>query len=178
MPRKCLIRVDRLPSVYLEANPLKLVHEHSYLGFNMSDNLLDDCSIRKQTRCLYSRANSLLRKFSFCSAHVKLTLFRSFCTNLYCSQLWSTYTKKCLNNLRVAYNNAFRILMGYARDCSASNMFVSNSIPTFEVLRRKYIYNFRKRLDNSDNVLISTLQNSDAYLYSRHVLMYRKLMYF
>ena len=58
--------------------------------------------------------------------------------------------KKSLNNLRVAYNNSFRILMGYARDCSASAMFVSNTIPTFEALRRKAMYNFNERLNNID----------------------------
>ena len=38
--------------------------------------------------------HKLLRTFSRCSIEVKLHLFQSYCTNLYCSHLWHIYTTK------------------------------------------------------------------------------------
>ena len=37
---------------------------------------------------------------------------------------------------------------------SASGMFVNFNIPSFGELLRKYVYNFRNRLETSDNVII------------------------
>ena len=38
--------------------------------------------------------------------------------------------------------------MTYHRNCSASGMFVFNSIPSFMELWRNYIYGFMQRLNN------------------------------
>ncbi|XP_026316446.1 uncharacterized protein LOC113227690 [Hyposmocoma kahamanoa] len=37
--------------------------------------------------------------------------------------LWVIYTRRTYNGLRVQYNNAFRVLLGLPRYCSASGMF-------------------------------------------------------
>ena len=55
---------------------------------------------------------------------------------MYYCQLWCKYTVANYNKLKVAYNNAFRILFGLSRRCSASEMFVSRSVVTFEALIR------------------------------------------
>ena len=39
-----------------------------------------------------------------------------------------------MTKVRVAYNNVFRLLFGYRRSCSASEMFVYNNIYNFEVI--------------------------------------------
>ena len=39
----------------------------------------------------------------------------------------------------MAYNNVFRLLFGYRRSCSASEMFVYNNIYNFEGRLRKNI---------------------------------------
>ena len=178
IPRKSPLKIDYLPRVSLDGKTLEVAHRHSYLGYAMSDNCFDDEAIKSQMRRFYIRANTLLRKFPLCSTHVKLYLFRSFCTNMYCSQLWSLYSNKSLNDLRVAYNNAFRIIMGYARDCSASAMFVSNTVPTFEALRRKLLFRFFDRVKSSSNLLISAVFSSDCFLRSKITSKYMNLMYF
>ena len=38
----------------------------------------------RQMRLLYAKSNTLLRTFSHCSSDVKVTLFQSYCTALYC----------------------------------------------------------------------------------------------
>ena len=66
-----------------------------------------------------------------CSPVVKATLFRTFCSNMYCSQLWRDYRSGSIRQLIVGYNHSFRYIMNYPRNCSASGMFVFNDIPSF-----------------------------------------------
>ena len=44
-------------------------------------------------RLLYAKSNKLLRTFSHCSTDVKITLFQSYCTGLYCPYWWNDYKK-------------------------------------------------------------------------------------
>ena len=53
-----------------------------------------------------------------------------------------------------AYNNSLRRLLGLPNHNSANCMFVDLNIPSFRKLLRKYVYNFRNRLETSDNVII------------------------
>ena len=115
---------------------------------------------RGQRRGLYARSYTLLRKFTLCSNDVKLQLFQTFCTNIYAAHLWSSYTVYSYNQVKVAYNNAYRALFGCDRFCSASNMFVSNNIATFDCMLRKAVFNFRNRVAISENVLVNTLHNN------------------
>ena len=54
-----------------------------------------------------------------------------------------------MKNLKVAYNNSLRRLLGLPSHNSASSMFVNLNIPSFGELLRKYVYNFRNRLETS-----------------------------
>ena len=96
----------------------------------------------------------LLRKFVKCSPDVKCYLFKTYCCNLYCAPFWYDSTKTAMKNLKVAYNNSLRRLLGLPSHNSAISMFVNLNIPSFGELLRKYVYNFRNRLETSDNVII------------------------
>ena len=50
--------------------------------------------------------------------------------------------------LIVGYNNSFRFLMKFHRNCrpSAGGIFVSNCVPSFMEMWRKYVYGFTQRL--------------------------------
>ena len=50
----------------------------------------------------------IMRKFSRCSPDVKCFLFKSYCSNLYCSILWYDCSKTVLKTLRITYNNSLR----------------------------------------------------------------------
>ena len=82
------------------------------------------------------------RKFHHCSASIKVNLIKTYCAP-YCSQLWVNHTKCSYNKLRVAYNNAYRRVLGYAQSDSASNMFVNNQVENFDAHNRNLIYNMR-----------------------------------
>ncbi len=61
--------------------------------------MADDEDIERQHRMMYMQANILLRKFSFCSDEVKVTLFKEYCTPLYTAHLWCNYRASSLQKL-------------------------------------------------------------------------------
>ena len=62
----------------------------------------------------------------------------------------------------MAINNVFRLLFGYRRSRSASEMFVTNEIYiyNFEGRMRKHINYFTMRVGSSSNILIATLREN------------------
>ena len=64
----------------------------------------------------------------------------------------------------MAYNNVFRLLFGYRRSCSASEMFVNNNIYNSEGRMRKLINDFTMRIGGSSNILIATLRENSFIL--------------
>jgi hypothetical protein len=149
----------RTPKLFINGNELQEVNQYKYLGYCISNNLRDNFDIKRQIRGIYTRANMLIRKFIQCSSAVKQTLFRSFCTGLYCAQLWSNYTKQEFAKVKASYNNSFRYLFGYKKRCSASAMLCENNMPGFDALYRSAIHGFRCRIAISDNAIIQTLCN-------------------
>jgi len=100
----------------------------------------------RQTRALYARANTIIRKFSFASLSTKLMLLRAFCCPIYGCQLWCSMFQYSVNKLRVAYNDAFRQLLHKPRWCSASRLFALNNVSSFAALMRKLMYSFLSSL--------------------------------
>ena len=66
--------------------------------------------------------------------------------------LWCKF-KKSLKSVNVAYNNMFRILHKLPYRYSASFMFVSNHIKSFNELTRSSVFSFLRRLQDSENPL-------------------------
>ena len=81
--------------------------------------------------------NTLLRTLNHCSIDVKLELFRSFCTSFYCCYLWTAYKKSTFNKIRVAFNNAYRRVLGLPWRSSTSAMYANFGIQNFEAVIRK-----------------------------------------
>ena len=73
------------PSVNIGSEPLRFVNETNYLGFTFCSLNKVDRDILRQMRSVYARSNRILRMFSHCSIDVKIVLFHSYCTPLYCS---------------------------------------------------------------------------------------------
>ena len=112
------------PVILLNGIQLAFVRTYKYLGTVMTRDNADDSNKRRQRGICYARANGIIKNFSMCSPVVKATLFRTFCSNMYCSQLWRDYKSSSIKQLIVGYNHSFRFIMNYHRNCSASGMFV------------------------------------------------------
>ena len=148
-----------------------------YLGHVISADMKDDLDIMRQCRQLYAQGNALARRFHMCSDNVKVTIFRSYCSSLYTSQLWWKYKVNSIRKLYVAYNNAFRMLFMLPRDCSASGMFAVQNVMSCPALVRKLVFGFYKRVKASQNAIVQAICASDIWWKSSIRANWNKLLY-
>ena len=161
----CMVFKPRLyklscPTFYMNNEKLDYTDSIKYLDFTFSSDKKDDNDMLRQMRILYTKSNRLLRLFHCCSTDVKLTLFRSYCTCFYCPFLWTHYKKSTHSKLRVAFINVYRRILKLPPRSSASTMYAVNHIDSFEILVRKRVVGFTKRLKVSENSIISCINNS------------------
>lgn len=157
-----------IPEIQLCGAPLTRVSRFKYLGHWVTDNLQDDADIERERRALAVRCNMLSRRFARCNGNVKNTLFKAFCQSFYTCSLWTNYTKKSLNALRVQYNNGFRGLLGLSRYCSASGMFAEARVDGFSAIIRNRTASLMRRVRDSSNSLLQLIWNSPACAVWRH----------
>lgn len=158
-------RFNLIPMV-LNDTPLKYKNETKYLGIFLSSDFSDDKDIARQIKSFYSRGNMLLRNFRMCSVNVKLEMFRTFCCNMYMNYLWCRFSQSAMNQLRVAYNDMFRMLFGLRRGISISQAFMYCNVNDFYAFTRKSIWTFMLRVLNSSNALVKCIFNSHQFLMS------------
>ena len=98
------------PVIYLGNCVCQFVKEVKYLGVMIHPSMKTTIDVARQTRKFYMQANLLLRNFRYCSDDVKCTLFKSYCTNMYCCQLWFNSIKSSSIKLSTSYNSVIRRL--------------------------------------------------------------------
>ena len=174
--RNSSVKDFSFPSFEMNGESIKEVPFVKYLGHIISADMKDDLDIMRQCRQLYAQGNALARRFHMCSDNVKVTLFRSYCSSLYTSQLWWKYRVNSIRKLYVAYNNAFRMLFRLPRDCSASGMFAENNVMSCPALVRKLVFGFYKRV-NSQNCIVQAICGSDIWWKSSIISNWHKLLY-
>lgn len=145
------------PNFKLNGVPLKQVPEYKYLGHIVTERLNDDSDMERERRALSVRGNMLARRFARCTLPVKLALFRAYCQSFYTCSLWSNFTRRSYNALRVQYNNVLRAVLGRPRHCSASTMFAEAGVDDFYAIIRKRVASVIDRFTSSTNTLLSTL---------------------
>ncbi|KAG7304665.1 hypothetical protein JYU34_010007 [Plutella xylostella] len=148
---------QEIPSFLLCKNQLNRVTRFKYLGHIVTDDLKDDEDIERERRALAVRANMLARRFARCTREVKVTLFRAYCQSFYTCSLWVNYTQRAINSLRVQYNNAFRMLLGLPRHCSASGMFAEARVDGFHAIVRKRTASLLSRVRGSTNNILAVI---------------------
>ena len=161
------LNLNFVPRISMYNATVEFVPKVKYLGIILNSNRKDDDDIGIQLRSTYGIANMLRNKFSFCSNTVKNCLFRTFCSAMYGLNLWCLYFKSCMNRIRVAYNNAYRILFNLPRQISTSTVMVRNNISTFEAIRRKSVAMFVTRCHQSGNKYIVALVRCDYFVRSQ-----------
>ena len=153
-----------LADTFISGTMCEFANEVKYLGVMINSSLKTTIDVKRQTRNFYSRANLLIRNFRHCTDNVKCYLFQSYCTSMYCCQLWFNSTKGSIKKLRTSYNSALRRFLVISKPYSASQMFVSRGILSFDELLRKSIYRFVERIDNSTNSIIHACLSSSVFL--------------
>lgn len=146
-----------VPPVFLNGTPLKRVAQFKYLGHIVTEDLKDEQDIERERRALSVRGNMLAHRFARCTVSVKLTLFRAYCQSFYTCALWTNFTLRTYNALRVQYNNAFRALLRLPRYCSASGMFADAGVEDFYAIMRKRSASVVRRLRGSSNGILKMI---------------------
>lgn len=153
--------------------PLKRVDKFKYLGHWVTETMSDVDDIERERRALCVRCNMLARRFARSGIEVKLTLFKAYCQTFYTCGLWTNFTQRAYSALRVQYNNAFRVMFGLPRHCSASTMFAEAQTDCFFAIMRKRCASLLSRSLSSSNSILSVLaQRWDAPLLQRCVQLH------
>ena len=77
--------------------------------------------------------------------------------------IWCNYSTSAINRLKVAYNDAYRILRGMPRYHSAKESQTYYNIDSFYALQRKITYKFVERCHLSQNLWLKMLMSSDCF---------------
>ncbi|XP_049871256.1 uncharacterized protein LOC126370430 [Pectinophora gossypiella] len=145
------------PNFVLCGTALNHVEQFKYLGHWVTQDLKDRVDIERERRALSVRCNMLARRFARCTGTVKTALFKAYCQSFYTCSLWVNYTQRTYSDLRVQYNNAFRVLMGLPRYCSASAMFAAANTDGFAAIMRKRCASILRRTRDSPNTILRAL---------------------
>ncbi|XP_075984930.1 uncharacterized protein LOC142982353 [Anticarsia gemmatalis] len=148
---------QNVPPVWIGGQVVAVVERFKYLGHILTSDMKDDADIDRQRRALSIVGNMLARKFVKATPETKAHLFRAYCQSFYTCQLWTEYTKRSLDAIRVQYNNIYRHLMGLAPYCSASGMFTEARLNTFNAIQRNRIAGFMSRGGTCGNTIIREL---------------------
>ena len=100
-------------------------------------------------------------QFRYCSNEVKCSLFKSFCTNMYCYPLWFNSTSSIVKKWKCSYNSVLRRLLCIRMPYSASAMFVSHGILSFYDLLQ-----FFERISSSRNSIIKACLSPILFIFS------------
>ena len=164
-------------NVFINNQPLNFVSNHKYLGNVICDTFKDDADIAQKQRGLYMRGNMLVKNFRNCTDAVKCQLLKSYCCSFYCSQTWCIYKLETIRRLRVAYNNVFRLLMKLPPRTSISYTMVTCDVDHFNVIFRKSINCFIKRLSLSCNILVNTILSSLYFMNGNMFKTWQNILY-
>ena len=85
----------------------------------------------------------------------------------YTCHLWWNYTAQSFHKLKVAFNNAFRMMHNLPTYCSASEMFTVNGVADCKAVIRNLVHRFMMRLTISKHLLVRSILSSDLVCSSR-----------
>ena len=92
--------------------------------------------------------------------------------------LWWNYTAQSFHKLKVAFNNAFRMMHNIPTYyCSASEMFTANRVADCKAVIRNLVHRFMMRLTISKHLLVRSILSSDVVCSSRIRRHWARLFY-
>jgi len=150
-----VIRED-FPAFTLAGCNLTFVEHFRYLGHIIENNLDDNSDIKRELKCLYTRANILIRRFSSCSCSVavKIALFRTYCICLYDAALWYKYSQQSILQLKTSYHKCIKMFFGFNKYSSVTNILFQLGLPSFDTIIHNYKSSFTSQASSSNNTLV------------------------
>ena len=151
---------------------------HKYLGVLLTSTMTDDADIQRQIKATYARGNALIKQFRNCSEDVKVKLFKAYCTNFYCMNLWvKCNVQQTLTKIKVAYNRIYRHLFQIKDQRGTSAHMCFLNVNHYNVLERKLVYSLRDRVINSTNSVVKTIVSSLFFQSSQLNVRWNKILF-
>ena len=88
----------------------------------------------------------LIRNFKHCTVNVKVTLFKTYWSSLYCCPMWINFCKSTIGKVCVSINKVFKAFMNVLSYFNPSWLFLICDVMNFPPLRRKLVMRFMKRI--------------------------------
>ena len=148
-----MCRIEPKPNIYLGSTVLFYVREFKYLGHILTEYFMDDSDIERELRSMSVRGNIMLQKFQYCDDETKCYLFRTFFYQMYTCSLWSRYKKNTISRVRACYKSTMRRFLGLPPWASASQLFVTLGVRSFQETYRVFIYILMIRIAGSLNMV-------------------------
>jgi len=146
------------PALKLDNMDLKFVISFKYLGQIITNDKRDDKDMSREVRAMFTHTNILARRFSLCSAAVKIVLFRTYCICFYGMELWQCYNKCSVNRLRSSYIRCMKIFFTYPKYYSVTAMLLELGLPSFDTLLHNSRVRFRNQVQCSQNSIVTQLR--------------------
>ena len=165
---KCKTVSNSFAQFSLAGISLSFVPMFKYLGHIIDNKLQDDADVCRELKCLFTRTNILIRRFSRCSSEVKIRLFRSFCVCFYDIALWRHVKVTVLNKLRSAYVKCMKMFFNFPKYSSVTDMLIRLGLPSFSTISHNAEWTFMKQSTLCNNRLVSIVRDICMYD-TRHV---------
>ena len=127
MPAKSSFYINT-PSIFLNGRRLSFTVKYKYLGTLITHDGSDEANMSRQ-RFFYARSNGLSKNFNACSSSVKATLFRAFCSNMYC-----VLTKQPQNKLAAAQTKMERSMLNITYKDRKTNIWVRERTKVIDII--------------------------------------------
>jgi len=146
------------PQLKLANCNLQFVSQFKYLGHIIDHTFCDDNDINRELKCLFARANVLVRRFSYCSMQVKLKLFNSYCLCFYDIALWENFHVSVIGKLASAYVKCLKLFFGFSKYSSVTTMLLQLGVPSFNTVLHNAKLGFYTRLSCSTGAVFDALR--------------------
>ena len=164
-PKRFLFKF--LPNFYLQNDVLEYISVYKYLGVLINEHMNDNDEMLQRMRNIYATGNMVIRKFGKCGTDIKILMFKTFLSQVYCCSLWTSYKMSSYTKTKVSHNDIFRSLFLVPRYESASTLFASHNVRNLDAVLRANYYSLMCRVTNSSNSIVQALVTSEARLRSR-----------
>ena len=108
----------------------------------------------REIKCLFTRTNILIRRFSKCSVTVKKKLFTAFCLCFYDVALWSSFTACCFNRFSSCYYKCMKAFLGTKKYSTVTSMLLELGLPSFNTVICNSKIKFKSRSANVINSIV------------------------
>jgi len=117
----------------------------------------DDVDINRELKCLFTRTNSLTRRFARYYKQVKLRLFRMYCLCFYDIGLWTNYHCYSFNKFTSGYVKCMKVFFGFYKFSSVSTMLMQLGLHSCSTVMHNAKSTFVNRLVSCSNKLLQVI---------------------